>query len=101
MDAKAHKAELCDNCDMPLIREDELYQKLDESRKAGMREVVGFVQPLLGRINDLVSDIRGDWTDPRTECRAIFDIINQWQDKLKVWFKDNPELLKEWGLEGE
>jgi hypothetical protein len=23
--------------------------------------------------NEMASDIRGDWTDPRTQCRAIWD----------------------------
>ena len=56
-----------------------------KGKQAGIREVVEFTQPLLDKINDLVSDIRGDWTDPRTECRAIWDIINQWQAQLKEW----------------
>jgi len=37
---EAHKAELCNNCDTPLFREGELYQKLDESKRAEIWEVV-------------------------------------------------------------
>ena len=25
---------------------------------------------------------------------------SDWQAQLKVWFKDNPELLKKWGIDG-
>lgn len=60
-------------------------EQAEVSFKAGIREVVRFTQPLLDRIDSLVSDIRGDWTDPRTECRAIWDITSEWQAKLKEW----------------
>ena len=41
---EAHKAELCGNCDTPLLREGELYQKLDESKKVGRMEVVEWLK---------------------------------------------------------
>ena len=55
-----------------------------EGKQAGIREVVEFYIW---------------WEFGQYGHDTELDIA--WQDKLKVWFKDNPELLKEWGLEGE
>ncbi len=49
----------------------------------GIKEVVEFVTPKLDKINALVGNIRGDWTDPRTDCRAIWAILEEIGNFLK------------------
>ena len=39
---EARKKEMCDTCDTPLLREGELYQKLDDAKKQGIKEVVDY-----------------------------------------------------------
>ncbi len=39
-----HKLETCDNCDTPLIKEGELYQKLEAAKRAGTKEVVEWIR---------------------------------------------------------
>jgi hypothetical protein len=41
---EAHKAEMCDHCDTPLLREGELYQKLDEAEQRGIRKVTEWIK---------------------------------------------------------
>ncbi len=39
---------------------------------------------VIDHINQMASDIRGDWTDPRYECRAIWDDVETLQGLLSV-----------------
>lgn len=56
---------------------------LKEGEQRGIRRVVEFANPLLKKIEGFVSDIEGDWTDPRYECGKIYDLITDWQAFLK------------------
>ena len=62
---EAHKAELCDNCDTPLLREGELYQMLNEAKRAGQQEVV-------------------EWIEKHKPYMA-FHCESEWQAQLKKW----------------
>jgi len=55
------------------------------SFKAGIGEVTEWIKPRLDKISELVGNIRGDWTDPRGDCRAIWDILAEIEAKLKEW----------------
>ena len=59
--------------------------QIDQARKAGRKEVVEFTSPLMGKISAIIVDIRGDWTDPRQNCRDAHQLITEWQAKLKEW----------------
>jgi len=50
-----------------------------EARKAGKAAWAVFQE-----IDELVSDIEGDWTDPRYECGKISKLIGEW--------------FREWGI---
>ena len=51
----------------------ELRQILERARRAERERMLAG----LNRISNLASDIRGDWSDPRDECREIQEIIGQ------------------------
>ena len=53
--------------------------------KQGRQEVIDITEPMMLAINKLSWDIRGDWTDPRHECREIQSILSKWQGYLKEW----------------
>lgn len=57
----------------------------DIAFKAGIQEVVEYIQPKLNKISELVGNIRGDWTDPRHDCREIWTILAEIAAKLKDW----------------
>lgn len=57
----------------------------EKAFKAGKREVVEFIGE-----KPFEHSIHGHCTGDCFACR--------WQAQLKIWFKDNPELLKEWGI---
>lgn len=41
-----------------------------------------------------------EWLNANTTFRYGIAISNdKWKAQLKEWFKDNPELLKQWGIE--
>ncbi len=55
------------------------------SFKAGIREVVEWLKPKLDKIGECTSEIRGDWTDPRDDCREIWRILSEIKAELKKW----------------
>ena len=59
--------------------------------KATLKTVGEYVIPELDKISSLVSDIRGDWTDPRAECRKIWEILDRVQ---KFLYGEMPEEVK-------
>jgi len=82
----------CENCKEKTVDEYGLYCDIFcglataySNHQAGVREVVEFASPLMGKINDIIADIRGDWTDPRQNCRDAHQLIAEWQAKLKEW----------------
>mgnify|MGYP001608597878 CR=1 FL=1 len=66
-------------------RKDEELPYYKEERLIGIKEVVEFTSPLMGKISNIIADIRGDWTDPRQNCRDARQLIAEWQAKLKDW----------------
>ena len=73
------------NCDGLDCNACQLTKQAEISFKAGIKEVVEFTSPLMGKISDIIADIRGDWTDPRQNCRDAHQLITEWQAKLKEW----------------
>lgn len=67
------------------------HQLWEEGHKAGIREVVEWV-------NSNIPDSLEVWANLKTNILIKGD---KWQAKLKEWFKDNPELLKKWGINNE
>ena len=57
---------------------------IKDSYKAGINEVVKWIEEHKYKTRYLEGDIMVS--------------VEDWQTQLKDWFKDNPELLKEWGL---
>ena len=64
-----------------------LEANVEEARLNGIREVVEWIESVPPR--------EIDGADQYTVT------LEQWQAKLKDWLKDNPELLKEWGIENK
>ena len=68
-----------------------LDQAIDYIEKAGIREVVEWIQK------------EGIWAQvpfkgKRKEETMWCLFPEEWQVKLKEWFKDSPELLEKWGI---
>lgn len=56
---------------------DSFKAEIREERKAGIKEVVEWIEE-----EDAIDRMERE----------------RWQAQLKIWFKDSPELLKEWGI---
>ena len=56
--------------------------EVKEAEQAGMRKVVEWICSFICFTNE----------------QDMPKLFNLWKAQLKIWFKDNPELLKEWGI---
>ena len=65
------------------ITDKEARQLAEISFEAGKEIVVGFIAPKLTTISGLVGNIRGDWTDPRHDCREIWSILAEIETSLR------------------
>ena len=67
---------------------------LAQKKQEGRREVVEWIQK------------EGIWSQVPFEGKRKEETMwclfpEEWQAQLKLWFKDNPKLLKEWGVTNE
>ena len=76
-----------------LEQDETIYQA---GKKAGIREVVEWISDN----STIYRDTELDY-----ECTSFADQLlideDDWQAQLKTWFKDQPELLKLWGIKDE
>ncbi len=75
-----------------LLNQTIIEQQVKDARQAAIREVVEWI--LAHSSTPMRSNL-----DPTVFTFAMHMSLDIWQEQLKIWFKDNPELLKELGIE--